>query len=91
MKHETSKILTSAIIRYVQSHGGQSYSLVAPAGRYKLQRKHGMPMLKIIYRGRELFVEVRARIGCKSAASGDGQNFLAHSFAGFQKWFDSIK
>ena len=91
MKHETSKILTSAIIRYVQSHGGQSYSLVAPAGRYKLQRKHGMPTLKIIYRGRELFVEVRARAGCKSLASLSGKYFLAHNLEDFKEWFEKLK
>jgi len=89
MRAETSKTLTSAIIRHVRLLGGQSFSLDStPGGQHKLRRKSGMPTLKISYQGLELFVEVRAKTERKSQAAQVGRYFLAHNLNDFIEWFE---
>ena len=92
MKKESTQTLTTAIVRYIKSNGGDAKLLPLPLNRlYNPKRQPGMPTIMANYQDKILFIEVKARQGGESISGSDGVSFLARNFEDFKKWYDKLK
>lgn len=105
-RDDTANHLTRAICEYVRLKGGFA-SRVNNQGTYsrKLGRyipstsRKGLPDVLATYRGRSLFIEVKAgadkmsvdqyRVAREQTANG-GLYFVADCFSSFKEWFDEL-